>query len=70
RACAVTPDRQHVLSGSDDSTLRAWDAETGTEIARLPTPGWVLCIATHAASNRFVFGDATGGVYQADLVGT
>jgi WD40 repeat protein len=32
---AVTPDGRHVISGSDDNTLRVWDLETGQELRTL-----------------------------------
>ena len=33
--CAVSPDGAWIVSASDDSTLRIWDAATGTERATL-----------------------------------
>ena len=30
-----SPDRQHVLSGSDDVTVRWWDITSGEQVARL-----------------------------------
>lgn len=30
-----SPDRQHVLSGSDDVTVRWWDITSGAQVARL-----------------------------------
>ena len=38
-------------------------------LAYLPMPGWVLCVAVDASFGRMVFGDVTGAVYQAELIG-
>jgi len=35
RVVVVTPDGKHVISGSDDNTLRVWDIESGKEIQTL-----------------------------------
>ena len=32
RAVAFSPDRSKIISGSDDKTIRVWDASTGIEI--------------------------------------
>ena len=32
---AVTPDGHHIISGSDDKTIRVWDLASGTEIKKL-----------------------------------
>jgi WD40 repeat protein len=34
-ACAVTPDGRRVVSASNDRTLKAWDLESGRELATL-----------------------------------
>ena len=31
-ACAFSPDGSRIVSGSDDDTVRVWDAESGTEL--------------------------------------
>lgn len=33
RACAVTPDGRHVVSASDDNTLKVWDLASGRAVA-------------------------------------
>jgi WD40 repeat protein len=31
---AYSPDGQHIISGSDDKTIRIWDAETGAAVGK------------------------------------
>jgi len=46
RVVVVTPDGKHVISGSDDNTLRVWDIESGEEIRTLKGHiGWVEAVA-------------------------
>ncbi|KAF4545350.1 Heterokaryon incompatibility protein [Lasiodiplodia theobromae] len=46
RSIAVSPDGRLVASGSDDSTVCIWDAETGTMQHSLELEaGWVYCVA-------------------------
>jgi WD40 repeat protein len=33
-AVACSPDGRHIASGSDDSTIRIWDAETGAVVGK------------------------------------
>ena len=35
RTCAFSPDSRTVISGSDDTSIKFWDAETGTELAKI-----------------------------------
>ncbi len=35
KACAYSPDGRRIISGSQDATLKVWDAETGAELATL-----------------------------------
>jgi WD40 repeat protein len=64
-ACAVTPDGRHVVSASEDKTLKVWELVTGT------------CLLTHRANAAYcavavtttviVPGDATGSVWLLDF---
>jgi WD40 repeat protein len=35
RACAVTPDGRHVISASNDKTLKVWELASGRAVAAL-----------------------------------
>jgi WD40 repeat protein len=43
-----SPDGQTIISGSNDSTIRFWDVETGEEVRRINTlsgPIWDICLS-------------------------
>jgi WD40 repeat protein len=67
---AYSPNGQRIISGSDDSTIRIWDAETGTAIgeplwATLPS---VLSIAYSPNGRRIISGssDKTIRIWDAE----
>jgi WD40 repeat protein len=64
-AVAWTP--EHVVSGSFDGGLRAWDAASGREVARLAVPPRVLSLAV-APDGRVLWSNDAG--YGAWLPGT
>ncbi|EJF58651.1 hypothetical protein DICSQDRAFT_23971, partial [Dichomitus squalens LYAD-421 SS1] len=45
RSVAYSPDGRSIVSGSDDRTVRVWDAETGEAIHELSCGDWVLGVA-------------------------
>ena len=65
---AVTPDGRHVVSGSDDCTLRVWDLKDRKEILTFTTDGAVTaCIA--ARDNRTIIaGGGFGRLHFLQLV--
>jgi WD40 repeat protein len=49
-ACmGYSPDGQHIISGSDDKTIRIWDAETGAAVGQ-PLEGHTRAITSVAYS--------------------
>src|SRR5262249_34231828 len=45
-ACVVTPDGRHVVSASQDQTLKVWELATGREVATLQShTAWVTACA-------------------------
>ncbi|KAJ6538178.1 quinon protein alcohol dehydrogenase-like superfamily, partial [Mycena vulgaris] len=67
---AYSPDGTHIVSGSNDNTVRVWDAETQTQI-RAPLRGhtdWVQSVAFSADGTHIVSGsdDSTVRVWDAE----
>jgi WD40 repeat protein len=61
-AVAVTPDGRHVVSGSEDKTLRVWDLAAGAEKAHIMLDAAILCVAA-ADGRAIVAGDASGNLW-------
>ena len=68
-ACAFSCDgRRIVLTGGwGDNALKLWCAETVREIARMPTPYSLHCVAVHPVRPRLAYGDSAGIVSIVDL---
>ena len=55
RSVAYSPDGRHITSGSDDRTIRIWDAETGTPVGNplKEHTNWVLSVA-YSPDGRYI----------------
>jgi WD40 repeat protein len=68
-ACAWSPDGRRLLSGSVDSTLRLWDAETGVCLRTLyGHANWVMACAWSPDGRRLLSGslDSTLRLWDAE----
>jgi hypothetical protein len=61
RSVAVTPDGSRIVTGSDDKTLRIWDALKGTELLRGST-GSVWGVAVTPDGSRIITGSGDSTV--------
>jgi WD40 repeat protein len=64
--CACSPDGRWFASGSEDKTLRIWQADTGQEVAVLDHPEPVLACAFSTDGRRLVSGDNSSHLYVWD----
>ncbi|KZP17818.1 WD40 repeat-like protein [Athelia psychrophila] len=70
RAVAYSPDGRHIVSGSDDETIRVWDAETGEAVGE-PLRGhtnYIMAIAYSPDGRHIVSGsvDKTIRIWDAE----
>jgi WD40 repeat protein len=62
---AYSPDGKRIVSGSQDNTLKVWDAQTGKEILTLKGTTGVGSVAYSPDGNSIVSG--SGGTHQAGI---
>ena len=69
KSVAFSPDGRHIVSGSDDSTIRVWDAQTGVQVGSSLQghTGWVNSVAFSSDGRHIVSGsyDRTIRVWDA-----
>jgi WD40 repeat protein len=53
-ALALAADGNTVVTGSDDKTIRLWDAHYGVEVSRFDAEGWVEHVAISPREDRIV----------------
>ncbi len=61
---AFAPDGQTLATGSDDTTLRLWDAATGRQKAELPERGSAVLSVAFAHSGKFLLSGGGDGVLR------
>ncbi|MBI3249483.1 MAG: hypothetical protein HYZ50_23525 [Deltaproteobacteria bacterium] len=68
-AVTVTPDGRHVISGSDDDTLKVWELSSGRELATFTAEHSILCCAVAPDGRTVVAGASSGQVHFLRLEG-
>lgn len=66
---AAHPDGKHVLSASDDGTVRVWDVTTGKEVLKVSVtkPGGFFCVAVSPDGKLFAGGSTVGSVVSSAM---
>jgi WD40 repeat protein len=67
--CDVAPNSSYVVSGSEDRTLRVWDAATGDAVAMLPLPDPIVAVAVDPSAPRVACREPGGDVQLMELTG-
>jgi WD40 repeat protein len=63
RSVSFSPDGQRILSGSDDQSIRVWDAQTGEMLAMpLVGHGFIVAVSFSPDGKRIVSGSSDGTV--------
>ena len=44
---AYSPDGKHIVTGSEDSTVKVWDSQTGKEVSVLLCDRPIVCCCVH-----------------------
>ena len=47
KSVAYSPDGKHIVSGSEDSTVKVWDSQTGKEVSVLLCDRPIVCCCVH-----------------------
>ena len=47
RSVSYSPDGKHIVSGSDDNTVKIWDSTTGKEVSVLVCHRPIVCCCVH-----------------------
>jgi len=68
-ACSFSPDGGRIVSGSDDGTVRVWDAESGEELGTFFPGASVETVAFDGAGRNLAAGGGRGILYRLRLEG-